>query len=320
MAEGLYIDGKDALEEYGVRIVDGGYNDIANMPKLKSVTLNDWQEEDGVEADLTAPVLDTKDVQLKLSANNTQNRYYAFIETLSDGAYHEFEFRAIGRTRKLRLVSVSVSSLLRDLALLTMKFADDFPLDGYEYAEPLSTIAEDDSYAIDGKPTTAYNVRILSGTLAEVTRTPEVKTNMLRNIGTVAGAIYDPETVTYKSKDVKVYCLMTAEDTDTLWRNRDALLYDLTRPGERALWVDSLEQSFPFYYKSCAVSEFYCESKIWLRFTLTLTFTRDFRITDDDVVLATESGVTVFTQDDTSAIEMLEDKYTAQTETTTNNV
>lgn len=297
MTGDLYIDGKDAYTVYGVYIIEGGYSDLVAMPPLKSIESNDWQEEDGIEADLSAPVLNTRDIQLKIAADIGKNHYYTLIEKLSDGSYHIFDVRNIDRMYKLRLVSVTVSSYRSDFALLTLKFADDFPLNGYQYKEPVSTLLQDKSYTIDDRPTTDYNVRILQGTLSEITKTPDVKTNMLRNIKTTQGAIYDPQTVIYKSKDVKLYCLMTAQDTDTLWRNWDALLYDLVRPDERILYVDSLCQEFPCYYKSCSVTEFYCEGKIWLAFTLTLTFTRDFRISDD-VVLASEEDISISTQDD----------------------
>lgn len=309
----LYIDGHDAYTVYGVYIIEGGYSELVAMPPLKSIESNDWQEEDGVEADLSAPVLNTRDIQLKIASDNSNNRYFSLIERLSDGSYHTFDVRNIGREYKLRLVSITVSSNANDLALLTLKLADDFPLDGYKYAEPVSTLSEDDSYAIDDRPTTDYNVRILQGSLSEITKTPDVKTNMLRNIKTAQGAIYDPLTVTYKSKDVKLYCLMTAKDTAVLWRNWDALLYDLVRPEERLLYVNSLEQEFPCYYKSCSVTEFYCEGKIWLKFTLTLTFTRDFRISDDDIVLATEDSIVVFTQNNLYAIELMQDRFADNT-------
>ena len=56
----LYIDGHDAFAEYGVYIVDEGLNDLIAMPPLKTVVTNDWQEEDGVEADLLSPQLKPK--------------------------------------------------------------------------------------------------------------------------------------------------------------------------------------------------------------------------------------------------------------------
>lgn len=97
---------------------------------------------------------------------------------------------------------------------------------------------------------------------------------------------------------------MRADTLEELWRNYDALLYDLIRPNERKLWVDELGQEFLFYYKSCQVTEFYPTDKIWLQFTLTVTFTAVLRIGDGDVVLASEDKIIIFTQDDENAIDV----------------
>ena len=67
---------------------------------------------------------------------------------------------------------------------------------------------------------------------------------------------------------------MRADTLDELWRNYDALLYDLTRPNERKLRVKDLGKEFSFCYKSCQVTEFYPTDKIWLQFALTVTFTK----------------------------------------------
>ena len=57
----LYIDGNDAYRQFGVSVVKGGYDDIIAMPPLKKPQTNDWQEEDGIEADLEEPVLDARE-------------------------------------------------------------------------------------------------------------------------------------------------------------------------------------------------------------------------------------------------------------------
>lgn len=306
----LYIDGNDAYNQYGVYVVKGGWNDLVAYPPLKAVTSNDWQEEDGIEADLSNPVLNTREVQLKIAIGGDFNRFPALIELLSDGAYHRFECVYIKRDYRLRLVSVPNMAVAQTLGTATLKLADDFPLNGYKYKYPDSSIAPAEDYKCDGWKFTDYGVRILKGTLAEILKPSTVKTNLLRNISALSGAIYDGGRVTYKAKDVKVYCLMRAESLDELWRNYDALLFDLIRPDEHLLYVESLEQEFPFHYKSCQVTEFFPDGKIWLRFTLTLTFTHSFRIEDGDVVLATEDGIIVFTQDDINAIDMLPDRFT----------
>lgn len=269
----LYIDGKDIYAEYGVYVVQGGWNELIAYPPLKAVDNNDWQEEDGIEADLSAPVLDTREIQLKVALAGGDNRFFALIRHLSDGAYHTFDCRYIERTYKLRLVAQPNLAVAHALGTTTLKFADDFPLLGYTYEKPASNIATYNDYTFNGRPFTDYGVRVLKGTLDEVKKTPTVKTNLLRNISTQMGALYDGKNVTYKSKDVKINCLMRADTLDELWRNYDALLYDLTRPNERKLWVKDLGKEFPFYYKSCQVTEFYPTDKIWLQFALTVTFT-----------------------------------------------
>lgn len=301
----LYIDGNDAYSSYGVFVVEGGWNELIAYPPLKSVDSNDWQENDGIEVDLSAPVLDTRDVQLKIAISGLFSRFFTLLELLSDGAYHTFECASIGRTYKLRLVSQPSLTAAKVLGTATLKLADDFPLQDYTYQEPQSSVASYDDYTIDGKNFTTYGVRILSGTLDEIRKSPDVKKNLLRNIGTQSGATYDDQNVTYSSKDVKIYCLLRADSLTEMWRNYDALLYDLIRADERTLWVNDLEQEFSFYYKSCQVTEFYPDGKIWLRFTLTLTFTQDCRISDSDIVLASEDNITIFTEDDTYAIDML---------------
>lgn len=300
----LYIDGNDAYTEYGVYVVKGGWNELIAHPPLKSVESNDWQEMDGIEADLSAPMLDTREIQLKVAFAGLDKRFFTLLELLSDESYHVFECAYIKRTYRLRLVSQPNLAAAKVIGTATLKFADDFPLWGYTYKKPASNVAAYDDYTFDGVNFTTYGVRVLKGTLDEVMKTPTVKTNLLRNISTQAGALYDGKNVSYKSKDVKINCLMRADTLEELWRNYDALLYDLIRPNERKLWVDELGQEFLFYYKSCQVTEFYPTDKIWLQFTLTVTFTAVLRIGDGDVVLASEDKIIIFTQDDENAIDV----------------
>lgn len=309
MAGRLYIDGNDAYASYGVYVVHGGWNELIAYPPLKNVNSNDWQEEDGIEADLSAPVLNTREMQLKIAISGLFSRFFALIEHLSDGSYHTFESPYIQRTYRLRLTQQPNMSAAKVLGTATLKFADDFPLRGYTYIAPASGVIACDDYALDGVNFTDYGVRILKGTLDEVMKIPNVKANLIRNIGTQSGALYDGKRVTYKSKDVKIQCLMRAETLTELWRNYDALLYDLIRPDERSLWVNDLEQEFPFHYKSCQVTEFYPEDKIWLQFVLTVTFTSGLRISGNDMVLATEDNVVIFTEDGQFAIDMLPNRF-----------
>lgn len=269
----LYIDGKDIYTDFGL-CVTGGYNDVVAFPPLKSVKSNEWQEEDGVEADLSSPVLNTRDISLKFVVwGSNKDGLGALIDLLSDKAYHTFYSASLRRKFRLRLVSHPNLEWATRLGFTTLKFADDFPLDGYKYQPPVSNIASFGDYAIDDKLLTDYGVRVLKGTLASIDKSPEVKKNLLRNIKTQSGAMYDDARVTYKSKEVTINCLMQADSIEAFWRNHDALLYDLIRPDERRLFVDARGVEYPCYYKSCKTTEFANEGRVWWKFSLTLVFT-----------------------------------------------
>lgn len=300
----LYVDGIDIYAEFGIYVVKDGWNELIAYPPLKSVTSNDWMEMDGVEVDLSAPVLNTHEVQIKFACDVKVGSFFFLIDLLSDGAYHEFNIKSIGRKYKLRLTSAPNYKEIEYFGTATLKFADDFPLWGYTYQSPKSSINLAEDYLFDNIPFTKYGARILKGTLDEIKKPSTVKTYLLRNIATIAGATYDKGAeVYYKSKDVKVYVLMRADSLADLWRNYDALLYDLTKAGQRLLFVRRLYQEFPFYYKSCQVTKFYPTDKIWLQFTLTLHFITDFRI-DDHGVLASENEIPIITERNENVIEV----------------
>ena len=305
----LYIDGHDAYLQWGVYVVLGGWNEAIAYAPLKAVEYNDWQEEDGIEADLSDPKLNTKEISLNFAYAGLYSRFIEFVNLLADGAYHEFNCTHIRRQFTLRMTQMPNLDHAHTLGFVTIKFSNDFPLKGYSYKAPNSNVTRTEDYLIDGVPFTDYGCRILKGSLSEVMKAAAVKQNLLRNIATLPGAIYDGAVVTFKSKDVKLNCLMRADTLDELWRNYDALLFDLIRPDERLLEVSELEQTFPCFYKSASVSEFYPEDKIWLAFTITLTFTHSFRLEGDDYVLASEDGIIIFTEDGENAIEMLPDRF-----------
>lgn len=297
----LIVDGIDVYKEYGVYIVSGGYNGLLSFPPLKKVNQNDWQEYDGIDVDLSAPVLDTRDVSIKFAVRNFSG-IFSFIHQLSDGAYHTFFCREIGRQYTLRLTQQPNLKNLRLLGHTTLKFADDFPMNNYSYREPVNGIADDDNYKLDGTPFTKYGIYILNGSIDEITKSAQVKTNLLRNIPTNHGVQYDDKNVTYKSKDIKLNCLMRASSLRNLWHNYDSLLYDLVRPNEHMLWVGEVEQTFPFMYKSGQVSKFYSDGRIWLQFSLTLTITRSLRIIE--LVLSSENGDIMILEDGETAIDL----------------
>lgn len=309
MSGKLFVDGFDVYKQYGVYVPDDGWASLVAYPPLKSFEQNDWNEEDGIEADLSEPVLNSREINLTFAISGVFSRYNDFIERLSDGAYHVFDCVVIGRKYTLRLISQSNRDYTVTLGRETLRFADDFPFPDYKYKQPLSSVPECDDYSVDGVQTTNYGIRVLQGSFAEILKTAAVKQNMLRNIRTQSGVIYDGKHVWYKAKDVKLNCILRADTLTELWRNYDAFLFDLIQPDERFLRVKEIEQEFPFCYKSCNVTEFFPDGRIWLKFTLTITFTRDFRINEDGTLLVAEDGTPIVTEDGVYFIDLFLDEY-----------
>lgn len=299
----LYIDGIDAFDCYGVFVVENGYSALLSWPALKKVESIDWPEEDGIDADLSAPVLDTREFTVSFGTVDTE-RAAAMIELLSDKAYHSFDFREIGKVFRLRLVSQPKKNVFYRLEKFDLQLADDFPLTDYTYSAPVSDgSVSQRGYEIDGRDLSEYGVWILEGSDAEIQKCPAAKKNLLQNIGIKSGAIYDGETVVYQPKEVTLKCLIRG-DTAIFWCNYNALLYDLTRPGERCLYVEGIEEEYPCHYKSAKVSKSdVIRGQIWCEFSVTLVFT-SFRVTGTEYLLATEDGELLITEDGEYQIDM----------------
>lgn len=253
----------------------GGFDELIAFPPLKTPPANDWHEERGFDPDLSAPVLDTREVTLRLSSTDTGD-YANTLQLLAKTPVVEVRAPSIGRSWSLRFIAPTDSAHSSTFGL---KFADDTPMQGYTYQPPkaekecewiLSTSRRDD-FVITESPKRSfadYGARVLGDVVDEMERRNEVKTGLLRKFSTKPGAFYDKDAMFFeKGGDRQVQLLMRADTLAELWRNYDALLFDLIRPGARRY------KEAPFYYSSCRVDKFIPdEPRPWLQFTLTLTF------------------------------------------------
>lgn len=271
----LYIGVADVLEYSYVCTAFGGFDELIAFPPLKTPPANDWHEERGFDPDLSDPVLDTREVTLRLSATD-QMDYYGAIGMLEVSPVIDVRATSIGRSWSLRFIAPTGGAHASTFGL---KFADDTPMQGYTYQPPnaekerewiLSTSRRDD-FVITESPKRSfadYGARVLGDVVDEMERRNEVKTGLLRKFSTKPGAFYDKGALfNEKGGDRSVQLLMRADTLAELWRNYDALLFDLIRPGARRY------KEAPFYYSSCRVDKFIPdEPRPWLQFTLTLTF------------------------------------------------
>lgn len=312
----IYIDNKDAYTSYGIVSIKGNLGNLVTYPPLKELVKNDWPEEDGQEVDLSVPALNTLNVNLSFAIKGNM-LIFDFVDMLSDMAYHDFNFPQLGRTFRLRLSSQSSYEIYEGLETAKFTFANDFPRpDDYIYLEPVNSIPMPKGYEIDDRDLTDYGVMLLKGSNAEILKSPAVKKNLLQDFKNQDGAIYDGEYVKFQTKDVNLKCLMRAPDIETFWRNRDALLHDLTKlsaktddegyeysDAERIFYCDEWSESYPCYYKSCKTDSFIPNNGVWWEFTLTLVFTC-FRLEGTEYLLSAEDGRFIITEDGENYIDL----------------
>jgi len=295
----LYINGIDAYTEYGVFVEQNGYTGIVQYPPLKKVDSNSWPEEDGIEPDLSSPVLDSKQFDLSFVRLNDDN-IEELLDLLGNQSYNTFYFTELGQALKLRLVSQADKRVFKRLERFKLKFEHDFPLENYEYQLPVDLAVTQVGYEIDAVPLASYGVWILDGSDEEISKTPAVKKNLLVNLNKKQGVTYFGENVVFESKDVTLKCLLKTKSMEIFWRNYMALLYDLTQPEERIFFTDRLYEEYPCHYKNSKVNKFDIlkNGTIWCEFTLTLVFT-SFRVNElcylldgeDDTLKMDEEGI-----------------------------
>jgi hypothetical protein len=265
----VHIDGIDALATYSLRLGDGSFASLIQWAELKDVYANDWHEEDGIEPDLTNPVLDTRKCTLSFVGNATTSQVDEFIALWSNGAYHVLTTN-VGFRYRLRLVSNDSLKWEDGLCIAKFTFADDFPLDGYTYKSPSSIIASDRNYIVDFKPLTTYGVSVLAGINSELLKFPEVKENLVQSFDNVPGATYDNAEVHFKAREVRIPCLMRAATLGEFKTNYNALLYTLTQPGEHTFIATAFRKIYTFHYVSQNVRRAYLTGKLWVEFDIVI--------------------------------------------------
>ena len=301
----LFVDGIDAMREYGIFVEKGGYKGVVQMPSFKSLETTEWEAFDGVEVDLLSPVLDTRQFQIQFCITNVR---YAedFFYDLSIGAYHSFYFVELKKTYRLRMVSNGSFSSFIKLGKLTLTFADDFPVvpSGEPYQLGKSEIRQS-GYEIDGVDFSQLGSYILKGSDDSIRKAANIRENLKIDVKSIAGISYDDKSVYFKAKDVTLKLLIDAADIDTFWYRWNALFSILMKPEQRTFYFSVLHAEYDCYYKSMSVSKFEIlrDGKIWCEFSVVLTFTA-YRPESTWRLLATEDYDWVITEDGLARIKI----------------
>ena len=293
----LYIDDNDAFTAYGIFVQNGGYSGVVQWPSLKAVDTNDWPEEDGIDPDLSDPRLDSKEFSISFCCVDHDKTILLF-QTLTDEAYHTFDFRDIGVKKELRLVSQPNVNTISPLQVFDLQLADDNYLKWFEYDTliPIPSCTQR-GFQIDTIDLSEYGVWLTAGTLDQVLKAPAVKPNLKVSTKTIKGSIYEDSSVQFQSKDVVMKCTLISPSLEVFWNNYYSLLYDLTQPYNRDVYMEDSGELFEAYYKSSRVSRFtVSDSGVWCEFDITLCLL-SARPGQVAYLLAAEDGDLIITED-----------------------
>lgn len=267
----LYIDGREIFQTYGMRMLEGSLASVVCHPPVKasSVHTYDWQEYDGLDADLSAIRLDAREVALRLSTDGDFARYTAFINDLSAQTYHSLRFDALDAQFQMRLVKFSSFDYYRSLGFISVTMSDDLPLQNYTGEQPTKGFQDNTGYTFDDLKFSDYGVLVIGGTMSEVARFGDVKQPLVRNVSTMKGQSADDTRLRYKANEVSLHCILKASDSVQFWRNWNALLHDISVAGANTLYVEEVNAKANFFYKGCEVSEFVADRQgVWMQFKL----------------------------------------------------
>lgn len=268
----LYIDDIDAFAAWGVYLQDGSGKNVVQMPPLKAVNTTEWAEYDGIEADLSNPVLDSRSLQLAFHVTDITGADL-FYDTLITSVYHNFRFPRIDKTYRLRLTSCGGISLYRRHGILTLTFAEDIVV--VPPATPsVANLVDSDGYRLDNKNLACYGLRVTEGSEAQVRRWADIRQRVRVSSRYSAGATYDGVgAVKVKNRDLTLSLHLHTDTVSAFWQRWNALYTTLLTPGEHN--ISAFGMSLSCYYRSSSVKVFRVteDGQMWCDFSVTLCVT-----------------------------------------------
>ncbi|WP_195584798.1 hypothetical protein [Parabacteroides goldsteinii] len=304
MIDNCYIDGISICNRFGVWVTKGGYKDLLTFPALVDPDTNDWPEEDGIEVDLSKPKIQPKDITISFLASNRAMNVIDFVAFLSQPGYHTLRVPILNREWRLRLSTYPTNKVYPNACGFSLKFIEDTP--AYSTYIPLpdpGVIIHDSGYELDGIPFSDYGV-VVDRAKDELLKAPAVKKNLTRKVITHNGQQYDVDHLVFSSKESTFKCYFKAASIERFWQCYDAFFGVLIQPDERLLYVDSLRETYPCYYKkSSGFKILSLRGPVIMEFNLTLVFTV-FRIQEMEYLLASEDGRFIMTEDGEHLIDM----------------
>lgn len=237
------------IEDSQIRLIEQSYNGILKWPSLKSVDTNDWAEHNGIEPDLTNPVLENRNVTLKFYAKGIE-AYEFFVDELLENGYNTLYFPELYQIYMMRLVGSKLIDQREDAQYFELEFTED------NYSESFAELIKQtwnkpSGFCIDNVDLCENGISVLEGTIDNIRQLPKTKQRLTINENSMEGSWYDSQAEQmFTEQDVQMFFLIRARNVSELISNYYYFLKILTKPSERVLYCEYSGEELPFYYKS----------------------------------------------------------------------
>jgi len=263
----MKINNIDIQNTYHTYLLDTNYKDLLCYPPLKKLPSNDWAEYYGKEYDTSTPVLDTHQYTLTFISKATH--YTSFITFLTAQTYNDFHFEELGKTFRLRFVSAQKAKTEQGYITTDITLANDPPLQGSPYPAPNASL-HPSGFTIDGTDLSKYGIYLLEENQNTLLPTYEVKEHLTTASNTLAGIQYAQHANTFKERTLTLHCYISQPLT-SFWQLYEALLYQLTKQGERVIKYPTFQPQNAIYQKASVKNALLIGNTFKVEFTLTLT-------------------------------------------------
>lgn len=275
----LYIDGEDAFDTFGAALLEGAYASLLTMPSFKRVYCNEWDEYDGVEPELSAPVLNSRTLTLPMYITDA-SRAASLVEHLRDNTHHSFKVPELNdRAWTLRMTANDdfVTTSEDGFAKIAISFSEDTPA---VPTDKTASIAVDNivqaAYWIDGVNLNELGCLVLKGTEGSVRKAARIRTPLSYDSVNNSGVLYDERKMHYGAKEIVIKCFIHA-DIEQFLARYDTLFYKLMQPGERDFRCSnsSMAVEWMCYYKNSSINRLFVSNNgdVWCEFVITLAIT-----------------------------------------------
>jgi len=147
--------------------------------------------------------------------------------------------------------------------------ANDTPLQGYTYTAPNTTLPPS-GFTIDDTDLSKYGIYLLEETQNTLLPTYEVKEHLTTTSNTLSGVQYAQHANTFKERTLTLHCYISQPLT-SFWQLYEALLYQLTKQGERVIKYPTFQPQNAIYQKASIKNALLIGNILKVEFTLTLT-------------------------------------------------